>query len=268
MRIATYNVWNANTNWTRRLTALTEELTHVDADLVALQEAPVEAAPGLPLAAYLREHTAYPHVAHLPYPGPADKREWPEGLAFLSKQTLADVHVNWANGRPTENSWGARVSLPWGGISLGVTTVHLDWRHTASRERHIVRIVRDLIDACPGDVDLLCGDFNDDGEAPVLRFLAGEAELDGYTTRWRDLAAEWHGARGESAPVTLDFEHNPRWQSKQITDPSKRFDRIYLRATPGYQPRVTHAGLFGKAPTNSLGLVPSDHYGLVVDLEI
>ena len=107
MRVATYNVWNAKTNWTRRLTAFAEELAHLDADVVALQEAPVEAAPGLPLAAYLREHTAYPHLLHLPYPGPADKREWPEGLAFLSKHRFNDVRVNWADGRPTENSWGA-----------------------------------------------------------------------------------------------------------------------------------------------------------------
>jgi maltose 6'-phosphate phosphatase len=268
MRIATYNVWNAKANWARRLAALAEELRLLAADVVALQEAPVEASPGLPLAAYLREYTAYSHVVHLPYPGPADRREWPEGLAFLSHQPLADVQVNWADGQPTENSWGARVILSWHGINLGVMTVHLDWRHAASRERHIVRIVRDLINARPCDVDILCGDFNDDGDAPVLRFLAGEAALEGYTARWRDLAAEWHTARGEAAPVTLDFEHNPRWRTKTITDPSKRFDRVYLRAAPGYEPRVTHAGLFGKEPANSLGLVPSDHYGLVVDLEL
>jgi maltose 6'-phosphate phosphatase len=268
VRIATYNVWNAKTNWTRRLAALAEEVSHLDADLVALQEAPVEATPGLPIAAYLREHTLYPHVLHLPYPGPADKREWPEGLAFLSKHSLTDVQANWARGQPTGNSWGARVVLAWDGMSLGVTNVHLDWRHAASRERHIVRIVRDLIDARPCDVDLLCGDFNDDGDAPPLRYLAGQAALDGYTTCWRDLAAEWHAARGEPAPVTLDFEHNPRWRTKSIADPSKRFDRIYLRARPERAPQVTRTGLFGQEPTNSLGLVPSDHYGLFADLEL
>jgi endonuclease/exonuclease/phosphatase family metal-dependent hydrolase len=208
-------------------------------------------------------------VLHLPYPGPADKREWPEGLAILSKLPLTDVLVNWADGWPTENSWAARVMLGWRGGTMGVTNVHLDWRHAASRERHIVRIVRDLVDARPCDVDVLCGDFNDDGEAPALRFLAGLIPLDGYRTRWRDLIADWHRARGESAPVTLDFEHNPRWQPKRITAPSKRFDRVYLRATAsGREPRVIGAGLFGNAPANSLGIVPSDHYGVYVDLDL
>ena len=117
-------------------------------------------------------------------------------------------------------------------------------------------------------MDILCGDFNDDGDAPALRYLAGQAALDGYTTCWRDLAAEWHAARGEAAPVTLDFEHNPRWRTKAITDPSKRFDRVYLRATPEHEPAVVCANLFGKEPTNGLGLVPSDHYGLFVDLDL
>jgi endonuclease/exonuclease/phosphatase family metal-dependent hydrolase len=267
LRIATINIWNARTNWARRLAALAEEVTFLDADLVAMQEVPVEAAPGRPIADYFLEQTAYPHACHLPYPGPADKREWPEGLAFLSKQPLTDVRVNWAAGQPTDNSWGARATLSWQGRSLSVTNVHLDWRHAESRERHIVRIVRDLIEAEPCDLDLLCGDFNDDGEAPVLRFLAGQAALDGHTTRWHDLAAEWYAARGQTPPVTLDFEHNPRWQGKTIRDHSKRFDRVYLRAAPAHEPRVTCAAVFGKEPTNRLGVVPSDHYGLVVDLD-
>jgi endonuclease/exonuclease/phosphatase family metal-dependent hydrolase len=268
-RIATYNVWNASTNWANRLAAIAEEVARLDADIVALQEVPVEAEPGLPIPDYLRAHTPYPRVLHLPYPGPADKREWPEGLAFLSQHPLTDVRANWQGGRPTENSWAARTVIQWQGRSLGVTNVHLDWRHAESRARHIVRIVRELIEARPCDIEVLCGDFNDDNDAPVLRFLAGQVELDGYRTGWRDLAEEWHAARGEPAPVTLDFRENPRWQPKGITAPSKRFDRIYLRTTASTADiHAEQLGVFGKVPANSLGIVPSDHYGLVVDLDI
>jgi endonuclease/exonuclease/phosphatase family metal-dependent hydrolase len=274
LRIATYNIWNAKTQWPRRLAAIAEELVRLDADIVALQEAPVRASVGLPLAAYLRERTGYPHLLYLPYPGPADKREWPEGLAFLSKLPLTRMRANWAGGEPTENSWAARVEVRWQARRLGITNVHLDWRHAESRERHIVKIVRDLIDARaadagPGDLDVLCGDFNDDGDAPVLRFLAGTLPLDGYETAWHDLAAEWHAAQDRPAPVTLDFEHNPRWQGKTVRDHSKRFDRIYLRAAAaGEQPPILAAGLFGHEPTNSFGVIPSDHYGLYVDLDL
>jgi endonuclease/exonuclease/phosphatase family metal-dependent hydrolase len=268
-RIATYNIWNAKTHWPRRLAAIAEEIALLDADLVALQEAPVNASPRLPLAAYLRQHTPYPHLLHLPYPGPADKREWPEGLLFLSKHRMQQVRANWVGAESTENSWGVRVVVQVQDVSLSVTNVHLDWRHAESRERHIVRIVRDVIDSRPCDVNILCGDFNDDGDAPVLQFLAGQIELDGYRTRWRDLAAEWHAARGELAPITVDFEHNPRWKAKAITASSKRFDRIYVRTSESAPaPSVVAAGLFGQEPRNSLGIVPSDHYGLLVDLDV
>jgi len=268
LRIATYNIWNSAENWGQRLAAIVEELSILDADIVALQEAPTEAAEGLPLAQFLREQTAYPHVLHLPYPGPADKREWPEGLAFLSKHPLQDVRVNWEDSHPTDNSWAARIIVGWQGGSLGITNVHLDWRHATSRERHIVQVVRELIDARPCDVDVLCGDFNDDGDALVLRFLEGRAPIDGYGTCWRDLALAWHASRGEAPPITLDFEGNPRWKPKKIAAPSKRFDRIYLRCgEPGREPPVLRAGLFGKDPANSLDIVPSDHYGLFVDLD-
>lgn len=268
LRVATYNIWNAKRNWSRRLAGVVEEITHLDADVMALQEAPVEAAPGVPLDQHFREQTAYAHILHLPYPGPADKREWPEGLAFLSKLSIEDVSVNWDDGQSTDNSWAGRIVVRWGGNSIGIANVHLDWRHAASRERHIVRIVRDLIDARRCDLDLLCGDFNDDGDAATLQFLAGRVPIEGYRTRWHDLALEWHAERGEAPPVTLDFENNPRWKPMQIADPSKRFDRVYLRTVdPARAPRVVRVGLFGKDPTNCLGIVPSDHYGLFADLD-
>ena len=55
----------------------------------------------------------------------------------------------------------------------------------------------------------------------------------------------------------------------KIADPSKRVDRIYLRAAvPARAPCILRVGLFGKGPTNSLGIVPSDHDGLFADLNI
>jgi hypothetical protein len=31
---------------------------------------------------------------------------------------------------------------------------------------------------------------------------------------------------------------------------------------------VMHAGIFGKEPTNTFGIVPSDHYGVYADIDI
>jgi endonuclease/exonuclease/phosphatase family metal-dependent hydrolase len=43
LRIATYNIWNSTLNWPQRVAALAEELVILDADIVALQEAPTQA---------------------------------------------------------------------------------------------------------------------------------------------------------------------------------------------------------------------------------
>jgi endonuclease/exonuclease/phosphatase family metal-dependent hydrolase len=66
MRIATYNLWNSAVNWEQRLAAMVDEFRALSADVVALQEAPTEAAPGRSLAAYLEAETGYPQVLHLP----------------------------------------------------------------------------------------------------------------------------------------------------------------------------------------------------------
>ena len=268
MRIATYNLWNAAANWPQRLAGIAEVLRGLDADIVAAQEAPTQASETVLLEAYLREHTQYPHVLHLPYNETPRGDDRPEGLAFLSKLPLTDEQTNWRDGYDNENSWGARVVVDWQGVSVGLINVHLDWKLADSRERHLVSIVRGMIDAQPADIDILCGDFNDDLDALSLAFLDGGITLHGYRTQWRDLAMEWHAARGETPPVTLDFEHNPRWKAKRITTPSKRFDRIYLRARSlEFEPRTTAFGVFGQHRTNAAGVVPSDHYGLYVDLE-
>ena len=117
---------------------------------------------------------------------------------------------------------------------------------------------------------ILCGDFNDREDALVGRFLEGRAAINGQHTIWRDLVQEAHAARGEVSPSTIGFsEGNPRWSVFQPDGIVARFDRIYLRSRGGSQaPRVLQAGLYGNVPTPSLGTVPSDRYGVFVDLSM
>jgi mRNA deadenylase 3'-5' endonuclease subunit Ccr4 len=68
LRLATYNIWNSSANWSQRLATLVEELGALDADLVAMQEVPFEASPGLPSERFFREQTAHSHVLYLPLP--------------------------------------------------------------------------------------------------------------------------------------------------------------------------------------------------------
>ena len=269
MRIATYNLWNSTFDWERRLYAAMEELAMLDADVVGMQEAPTHAPGGRAFTDFLRDRTNYPHALHVAYPVEPDESGRPEGLAFLSKLPLEDVRFNWEDEAATANNWAAKVVVDWHGASLGIANVHLDWEQAASRERHMDRIVQELIYECGCQHDILCGDFNEDVDSPVSEFLEARESSAGRGAQWRDLARSWHSALGEAAPVTVDFTGNPRWKGQTVDSAPARFDRIYLRSGESSRDlRVVRAGLFGKAPSNRFGIVPSDHYGVFVDLEV
>ncbi|HZJ61942.1 MAG TPA: endonuclease/exonuclease/phosphatase family protein [Kofleriaceae bacterium] len=256
IRIATYNIWNSPDRWSQRLAAMVDDLDALAADVVALQEAPCEAAPGRSLAAYLEAATAYRHVLHLPYDDDGDDGDRPEGLALLSRFPLREHWTNWGHGTPAHNNSAARVHVEIAGALVGITNVHLDWLDPAGRVRAIAAIVDDLVDRRPADIEILCGDFNEHDDGPVAARLEAS---------WRDAVS----ALGTGdAPVTLDFEHNPRWAGCAVDERSGRFDRIYLRERGGSAVTVAAAGLFGRDPANRLGIVPSDHYGVFVDLAL
>ena len=170
MRIATYNLWNSTVSWAQRLAAIAEELTVLDADVVAMQEAPTQATDKQSLIDFFRENTPYAYGVHLNYPEEPAEGDRPEGLAFLSKLPNEAVWSSWEDDRATANNWAAKAVVDCCGASLGVTNVHLDWEHRASREQHIAEIVRDVTEKCPCDHDILCGDFNDDVDSLVARF--------------------------------------------------------------------------------------------------
>src|SRR5205823_4883675 len=153
-------LWNDRFAWDQRLVGMVEVLTHVDADVVAIQEAPTRVTATQTFVSYFRTRMGYPHGLHLPYPDEPDAGERPEGLAFLSRLPFQQVRTSWENAGATGNGWAARVTVEWRGGTLGITNVRLAWQHATSRQQQIVRIVHDLMGASPCDHDVLCGDFN------------------------------------------------------------------------------------------------------------
>lgn len=270
MRIATYNIWNSTLNWPQRVAALAEELVILDADVVALQEAPTQAREHQTIVEFLCEKTNYPYVLHMEYPDPPDDGDRPEGLAFLSRFPVRELLTSWeAPNTASNNNWAVKIVIDWTGVALGVTNLHLDWVSATGREEHLARIVEDVVDKLRCECDLLCGDFNEDPDGPVGRFLQGIQSDSLSGTLWRDLAHENQQANGAVAEMTLDPPSNPRWSGIENKEPSRRFDRIYLRSGSGVPPpRVIRVGLFGKEPTNRYRIVPSDHYGVFVDFDL
>ena len=112
--------------------------------------------------------------------------------------------------------------------------------------------------------------YNDHEDGPVAAYLESHARPEraggGPARPWRDAVGS--SMRPTTAPLTLDIAGNPRWTGSVVSERSGRFDRIYLRGTRGRPaPKVRASGLFGRRPANRFGIVPSDHYGVFVDLE-
>lgn len=246
MRIATYNIWNHDTLWQKRIEAICQEVKRVDADVVALQE--VRSYEEGSVAHDIAEATGYPFCVFHPYPDSPD-----EGLAFLSKVPLSSVEAIWEEDVEESNFCATRVTLAFGGQEWGITNVHLNWRSVSIRE-HQIRAVQDwLSKGRQKSVEVLCGDFNDHPRSTIYHDVSDAG--------WLDVTM----FVAEEARPTLDVEHNPYLQSSHLEQP-ERYDWILVRSEcSGIE--VQHVDVFGDTRT-SKEVVPSDHYGVMVDFTV
>jgi maltose 6'-phosphate phosphatase len=256
MRIATYNIWNSDTNRAARQEMLCQELDRVNADVVALQEVSAIAE---------QNYTQYPYTMLRRYP-----KDGTEGLGFLSKFSVLSAEAGWEFS-PALHSCGLRVNLRVNAAAVAVTNVHLDYKSVAVREAQILAVT-DWIAARsePDCVEILCGDFNSYPESSVYRFLRGQQTLNGQECPvWHDLAAVCASRHGMVPAPTLDFQTNPRWANNPSLELPARFDWILVQERwPASMPRIKTVELIGRYPLPGSTLVPSDHYGVIADLEM
>lgn len=266
-KVATYNLWNHPGNQRSRLNAAAEELKLLAADVIALQEAPATTGSGEPFGRLFR-HSGYSHAVHSRYPGPPEEGTPPEGLGFLSRSQLTEVRPNWSGQSElaeTANNWAVTAHLEIENTLISITNVHLDWRSPESRLRGLQKILDGLDTGPLIKIQIVCGDFNDDGPSVTAMSEAQSAQFG----PWRDVVAELFEAQESTPPPTLDPATNPRWRNSPQPEPASRVDRIYVRsALKGNEPELLSAGLFARYPDNHLELVPSDHYGVYVELEL
>ncbi len=256
MQIATYNIWNSDTDKTVRQELLCQALNKVNADVVALQEVSAVAE---------QDYTQYPHSAFRRYP--EDRNE---GLGFLSKHPVLSAEAGWEFSAALPGC-GLRVQLQINTIRVAVTNVHLNYKSVAVREAQILAVT-DWITARsePDGMEILCGDFNSYPESSVYRFLRGQQTLNGQESPvWHDLAAIHASRRGDMPAPTLDFGTNPRWANNPSLELPGRFDWILVQERwPASMPRLKSVDLIGRDPMPGSTIVPSDHYGVLADLEM
>lgn len=243
MRIATYNIWNHETSWQKRIDAICQEVKRIDADLIALQE--VRSYEQGSVAHDISEATGYPFCVFHAYPDSPD-----EGLAFLSKIPLSSVETIWEEDVEESNFCATRVTLAFGGQEWGITNVHLNWRSVSIREHQMAAVQEWLSQGCQKSVEVLCGDFNDHPQSAIYQNLSD--------ARWLDVTTFVE----EEPRATLDVKHNPYLQSSHLEQPA-RYDWILFRSEWS-ELEVQHIDVFGDVRT-STDVIPSDHYGVVAD---
>jgi endonuclease/exonuclease/phosphatase family metal-dependent hydrolase len=272
LRIVTLNVWNTEGD-PRRVEVINRELRRLDPDLVALQE--VVQTPrrrqldrlldGLDLhGAHQADIQTYlpPHADR--YGGSAVATRWPHQVAEVVDLRLPGAaDVPWA-------TLAVTVQVPDEGelLFIGATAA---WRLGAesARERQAIAIT-DLDARHRRDLPtIIAGDFNAASDAASIRYLTGRQSLQGRSVHYHD--AWTIAGDGPGDTWTID-NPNARSGIDQIIrqpDHRRRIDYVFIgswEAHPKAHARVQAAKLAFDQPID--GIWASDHFGVVVDLEV
>jgi endonuclease/exonuclease/phosphatase family metal-dependent hydrolase len=272
LRVLTFNVWNEEGD-THRIDMINREIHRLSPDLIAFQEV-VERRGRNQLQQLIRGlnfHATHQTSlqAYVPpfadrFSGNAVATRWPHKPVELLDLRLAGVtDVPWA-------TVAVVVELPERGemLFIGATT---SWRLAAesAREQQVVAIA---------DLDarhrrklptVIAGDFNAAPDASSIRFLTGLQSLAGRSVHYQDawrVAGDWPGytwtVDNPNASAGIDQIVRQRNHHRGI-------DYVFIGswdAHPNAYCRVEAATLALHEPVD--GIWPSDHFGVVVDLNV
>lgn len=279
MRIATWNLWWRFGPWEARQPAIRAELERVRPDVCGLQEVWAEIDDDGLIGRDQASELAAASEMHFARSRRASGVPHRFGNAVLSRFPILD---SFTIDLPDEDSEQgrrsavfARIDVPDADQPWWVISTHLDWRYGSSdlRQRQLARIVATIAElradaAVDSDADpvpvVLTGDLNATAETDEVRRLVGASTpyVPGlvFTDAW--------SAVGDGPGHTWTRE-NPH--AKDAQWPRRRLDMVMVawpRAKPTANP--LRAELFGTKPhptETGIDLVPSDHYGVVVDLD-
>ena len=272
LRVCTLNVWNEQGD-PKRLELINRELRELRPDLLAMQEV-VHTDTRSQLDALLRDtglhatHQAQTHAVIPPYAaeygGNAIATRWPHRVVEVADLRMADaVDVPWF-------AIAALVPLPELGDVLFIAPT-TSWRLSAESARERQAVALTDLDA-RHRVELptvIAGDFNATPDAASIRYLTGRQSLGGRSACYHDAWA----VAGDGPGYTWSVD-NPNGRSEidaLIRQPGhrRRIDYILTGswdAHPKAYCRVDTVRLAFNEPTG--GIWPSDHFGVLADLDI
>lgn len=256
MRIASYNLWNNQKNFKLRLELLVKVIVDYELDVIALQEVKDES-----VVQFLSENIGLKYYCWQAYP------DCEEGLAIISKYPIRFNWNNWDKIIDFHNSGVINASISIDDKSIGITNVHLDYKRALYREIEIVKAIRRVEENDINDYEFILGDFNSYPSSSTHNYLIGNQSLLEHSTSYIDLYDSYYMITGYSKNITIDFYNNPRWDNEYTIEVPGRFDWILLRNPyPKECPKLIEYKVIGDERVN--GITPSDHYGVLCQVEI
>ena len=276
LRVLTLNLWNLSGDWRARREEVVAWLRQLEPDIVCLQEVVEDADGERSTATWLAERSGYPGVAF----GGAEI-EGGEGRRFgnavLSRQPIDHARTHpLPSGDPRPEPI-ERVVLHARTGGLDVFSTHLTSLYWCGnlRERQVLRldeVVRAEADPSADLPPIIAGDFNADPDSTEIRFLCGNASIDGVSTYYQEA---WRVAGGrEAGPagpgVSPSGGHGITWSNDNPFaaaehEPERRIDYVFVGwRRPDGRGTITAASVVCDRPLT--GVFPTDHYGVLADI--
>jgi endonuclease/exonuclease/phosphatase family metal-dependent hydrolase len=267
LRAMTLNLWAQHGTWPARRDALREGLQQLRPDVLMLQEAVVDGA--------------YDQVADLLGDGfqvvhqrvglVGDGRH--HGASVASRWPIGRVHeVNLhLTPRTGDYSCGAVIAEvlapePLGRLLMVSHGPSWPWWSEVERELQalaVVRRIEELVADDPVHV-VVGGDFNAEPMASSMRFWTGRKSLDGTSIAYRDC---WESMHGDEPGWTIDPDNPLTHHEERDVNRGRRIDYLLVRCHDhGPTLRIADCRLALDQPM--AGVMASDHYGVVADLEV
>ena len=264
LRVLTLNLWARNGPYDRRAALLRDQVRQLAPDLIALQEV----ASG-PAGSNQAEQLFGAHGYRVLYEPREGEFVGDPGLAVLSRYPVLDhTLINLPHGGPC---LAARVEAPSGPWWFCSTMPMGCWPHQeVQREDEVVALDRAIADLAEGDElpPIVAGDFDAAPDAASIRFLTGKQSLQGRSTSWTDA---WTAAGNDSAGSTWSTA-NPYvspFAASVLAEVahSRRLSYVLVGSPFRWRPRVLVRAC-SVVLTEPRDAPPSDHYGVLADLEI
>ncbi len=265
MRVLQLNMWARYGPYADREPRLRQLFAELMPDLIALQEVEVGGdgthAPNQ--AAELLRPLGY-SVAYTPHPGGKHP-----GIAIASRLPLGEPHV------AELGHEGVAIAAP---VRIGsdnlwfCSAVPLSWLpgREGEREDECVTLDRWLCELAADETlpPVLAGDFDATPDAASIRFLMGQQSLQSRSTFWAD-AFSLAGDGSPGYTWTTESPYVQPFAEAVFGQPvhHRRIDYVFVGSPIRWKPRVIirSARVVGRYEG---GGAPSDHYGVVADLEV